>query len=122
MGTVPTGATNITSLVGKFYAKRAQWGEVYIKGAWNDKAAFYLTGTGTTFTATWTGTWTKAEVDAMQIKMVGDSNGLDWILLDRMYVIATYTPPPFAGVINGITPTHINGIAVGDLIYWNGLS
>ena len=100
------------------------WVSLYIKGVWSASYTFYPTSSGAWYTKTWTGTWTKAEVDAMQIKMVGDTNG-NPMLLDAMYCTATYTAPvvPYNKVINGVSSySHINGISVNDITAWNGVT
>jgi hypothetical protein len=103
MDTAPVGQT-ITSI--RFYVKAKKIGagagfakitiSLLIGGSTYAKSATTLSTTETLYSYDWSGSWSKAQCDAMQFKIVGEISGTWGNYVNYIYSVQTYTPIPAA--------------------------
>jgi len=98
--TVPTGGTT-TSIT--FYV-RAEEGaladatitvSLYINSTYYAKSVTALTTTETEYSYTWNGSWTVAQTNAMQLRIVGTFSSKAVAYVDYIHCTQTYTGPPW---------------------------
>lgn len=120
--TIPTGGVT-TSISFKVRAKELGSATItvslYINGTYYAKPVTNLISIETEYTYTWTGSWTKAQIDAMRFRIYGSAGSKAAAMVDYLYCIQTYTPGGYSKIINGITYSHINGISKADIRAWN---
>jgi len=99
-------------------------GEIYIAGAWKGEKTYTLQTDFTTYSQVWTGSWTKAQVDAMKFRIEGTNGDKSQVQVSAIWCVITYTIiPTYDKVINGVSSySHINGVAVADITAWNGVT
>jgi len=120
----------VTLLSFKIYAKglgsTTLTCRAYIDGGYLASRTITLTTSYVTYTKTWDGSWSKAQVDAMHLELTATASGAkDGIIIDRIYCAVTYDvlPTGYDKVINGVSDyTHINGVAIADITAWNGVT
>lgn len=126
MGNVVASPTTITSIAVRTYARErfASTGQtiisIYIKGAW---VTSFGDSQGTSWaydTSTFNGSWTKAEVDAMLVRVQSDNVSATIIDLACVQATITYTLPITAPVQND--PSDINCYDGTSRLSWGAVS
>ena len=116
----------VTSIAVRIHAKKLGFPtlklSLYIAGGWTATQSVILTTSYAYYTKTFVGSWTKTQVDAMQIQAYCTGVDDSIVYIACMQATITYTPF-YSKVINGVSGyTHINGIAVNDITAWNGVT
>jgi len=125
LGATPVGTTEITNV--NFYINAKLLGAGTFTG--KPKIGSYLTPKAYSFTSSqgwlnqsWSGSWTKAQIDAMTFVVNTTTTDKSGYMVYSIYCRVTYSSG-YSKVINNISGyKEINGIDIANISAWNGIS